>query len=181
MWMRSFVTRSAEKEKAMRNWVVDASPLILLAKIDHQHLLKELPDLLVIPEPVAQEIEAGPSDDPARQWLHGRGKDFIRPIEAIPPSVAAWDLGKGERAVLSWAFQRQHQHPGWTAFVDDLAARRCAHALNLSFSGTIGVVLAAKKAGAISDINVVLNDLMNAGFRISLEIVYEVLKGARSF
>ena len=59
----------------MRNWVVDASPLILLAKVDQKRLLTQLPDALVIPAPVAEEIQTGPEDDPARRWLLQAGGD----------------------------------------------------------------------------------------------------------
>ena len=45
-------------------WVVNASPLILLAKVHRLGLLVELAQTLVIPESVAAEIKAGPDNDP---------------------------------------------------------------------------------------------------------------------
>jgi predicted nucleic acid-binding protein len=40
-------------------WIVNASPLIVLAKIDHQHLLTPLADELIVPQTVVDEIAAG--------------------------------------------------------------------------------------------------------------------------
>ena len=48
-------------------WILNASPLIVLARIDHTDLLLALADELVVPRAVAAEIEAGPAGDRARQ------------------------------------------------------------------------------------------------------------------
>ncbi|HCA96836.1 MAG TPA: DUF3368 domain-containing protein, partial [Cyanobacteria bacterium UBA9226] len=42
-------------------------------------------------------------------------------ISDVAPEVAAWDLGKGESAVLSFALKNS----GFVAIIDDRAARRC--------------------------------------------------------
>ena len=47
-------------------WVLNASPLIVLAKINHQHLLAQLADEIAIPQAVLAEKYAGPTGDPAR-------------------------------------------------------------------------------------------------------------------
>ena len=50
-------------------WVVNASPLIALAKADRLHLLLDLCKELLVPQAVVAEILAGPPSDPARQAL----------------------------------------------------------------------------------------------------------------
>jgi predicted nucleic acid-binding protein len=82
-------------------WVVNASPIILLCKISYQHLLPALTDEVVVPQAVVDEIDAGPVDDDACQWL----TDKPLPLIAVPPvgSILSWDLGIGETAVLSHA------------------------------------------------------------------------------
>ena len=124
-------------------WVVNASPLIALCKIDHQSLLFDLTDELILPQAVADEIAAGPADDPARQFLAA----ISIPIVDVPslPAVLAWDLGAGESAVLSYA----SANAGWTAVVDDGAARRCARTLELPLIGTLGIVIRARTLGII--------------------------------
>jgi hypothetical protein len=48
-------------------WVVNASPVIVLAKAGFLRLLEELPTELLLPDAVAAEILVGPVDDPARK------------------------------------------------------------------------------------------------------------------
>lgn len=153
----------------MRKWVVDASPLIVLAKVDAVRLLYDSPDELVIPAPVAEEAKSGPEDDPSRRWLLGDGNRYVRPQQQIVTEVASWDLGRGEIAVLSWA----HQEPDWTAIVDDLAARRCAQALGISHTGTLGVILTAKANGLISEVGPLLERLVQAGLRLSDDLILQ--------
>ena len=86
-----------------RKWVLNASPLIVLAKIDQIHLLKQLCEEIVVPAGVGQEIAQGSGDDPARQWLNLYGKELIREAGAIPPNITAWNLGQGECEVIAWA------------------------------------------------------------------------------
>jgi predicted nucleic acid-binding protein len=122
-----------------RQWVVDASPLIVLGKIGQLPLLLRLTTSLVVPAGVAHELAAGPEADPARQWLAGPGRDWVHDIEEIDPLIATWDLGRGESHVLTWALR----HPGCEAILDDLAARKCAAALSIPVRGTLGVLLLA--------------------------------------
>ncbi len=110
-----------------RRWVVNASPLIIVGKIDLLHILGGLAETLVVPTAVAHKIASGPESDPARLWLAGPGKEHIRDARELEPIVANWDLGRGEGEVLSWAFR----HPGFEAILDDLAARKCAAALSI--------------------------------------------------
>ena len=101
-------------------WVLNASPIIVLARIGREHLFHALADEVVVPRAVAMEIEAGPADDPARQTITS---GYFTIVETVPePDVLAWDLGSGETAVLSYALNR----PGWMAILDDAMARKCA-------------------------------------------------------
>lgn len=52
-----------------KTWVVNASPIIFLAKIGYVHLLPELCPHLVIPAGVASEIQCGEENDPAKEWV----------------------------------------------------------------------------------------------------------------
>jgi len=53
----------------VNTWIVNASPLILLGKINRLDLLEQLCRSLVIPYPVSLEILAGPDLDPAKIWI----------------------------------------------------------------------------------------------------------------
>ena len=83
-------------------WVVNASPLIVLAKNGREGWLLELPDAAVVREPVAREVLNGPEDDPARRCI-ASGHFPVAPDRPIPASLAAWDLDAGGTAVLAVA------------------------------------------------------------------------------
>ena len=72
-------------------WVVNASPLILLAKVGHLALLPKLTAQLVVPASVLAEIQAGPASDPAQAWLRGEGARCVLPDLRPDAAVAAWE------------------------------------------------------------------------------------------
>lgn len=151
-------------------WVINASPIILLAKIEHLHLLAQLPDDWVVPQAVIAEIEAGPADDPARLLL----PTLSWPTVAVTPNpqILAWDLGAGESAVLSHALTQ----PGWKAVLDDGAARRCAHTFSIPLIGTLGVILRARRAGLIPAAVPLLQLLLSHDFRMDDAVIRRALQ-----
>ena len=155
-----------------KKWVVNASPLILLANVDHLSLLDALCADMVVPAAVAREIRAGPRKDAAQRWLEGEGQSRVRRLEGIDPIVAAWDLGAGESAVLTWA----RRNPGYEAILDDRAARDCATTLGLPVRGTLGVVLLARREGLIPRVEPVFQQLLGAGLRIAPDVLDMALK-----
>jgi predicted nucleic acid-binding protein len=142
-------------------WVVNASPVIVLAKVDHLALLKELADELVLPDAVIAEVLAGPESDPARKALEG-GWGVRQAPSAIPSEMLEWGLGPGETAVLALARERTPS----TAILDDAAARACAKAFGVPLLGTLGVVLRAKKRGLVPQAADVLRAIRAAGLHL---------------
>ncbi len=126
-------------------WIVNASPLIVLARAGCLHLLEALAPMVIVPGAVAREIAAGPVEDPARVWIEKDGIPCISADLSVPARIAALNLGAGESAVLAHA---QH-HPGSEAILDDLAARRAAAALSIPTRGTLSIILTAKQRGLI--------------------------------
>lgn len=153
-------------------WVVNASPLILLAKVGHLDLFSKLAEQVIIPASVADEVNQGPSDDPARQWLVGAGARLIVPDPQPTQALSAWDLGKGETMVLTWAFL----NPRFEAILDDRAARKCALVQGIPFRGTIGVILAARRNSVISAAKPVCDDLVRSGLLIDATVLREALR-----
>ena len=154
----------------MDRWIVNASPLICLAKAGYLDLLLKLPDEVIVPSVVVEEIQAGQSDDPAQVAL-ASGKF---PVSTIPvlPEILAWDLGIGETAVLSYALS----NPGWTAIIDDRAARKCALSFSIPTKGTLAVVILAKKHGLVNSAGDVMRSLRAAGLRLDDETIRVALK-----
>jgi predicted nucleic acid-binding protein len=154
----------------MDGWVVNASPIICLAKAGHTDLLLKLPGEIIVPKAVAEEILAGPISDPARQLLV-TGKLPVVEIQALP-EILAWDLGKGETAVLSYTLA----NPGWIAVIDDLAARKCARSFTIPIKGTLAIVIQAKKRGLIVSASDAMRSLQAAGLRLDNEVIRIALK-----
>ncbi|RMH58139.1 MAG: DUF3368 domain-containing protein [Candidatus Hydrogenedentota bacterium] len=151
-------------------WVLDASPLIVLARIGRLDLLSETCKTVLIPEAVITEIARGPSDDPARQALESGWSK--KSISVEPDSeILEWGLGAGETAVLTLA---RHRHG--RAVVDDRAARTACSAFGIRHIGTLGIILRAKQRGKIPSSVEVLRELVEAGFRLDDRTIHAVLK-----
>jgi len=154
----------------MDRWVLNASPIICLAKAGFTDLLIKLAYEIIVPQSVAEEINTGPAGDPAEQII----ATGIFPIVDIPsmPEILAWDLGKGETVVLSHALS----NPSWTAIIDDQAARKCAKSFSIPIKGTLAVVILAKKRGLIHSATDVMRALTVAGLRLDEDLIRKTLK-----
>lgn len=126
-------------------WVINASPVILLAKAEIIRFLPSLCDELVIPAGVVDEVQNVHITDLGRKWLETEGKRFIREGPAIHDALARWSGGAGEAEVISWALQ----NPGFTAILDDRRARALAAKNNISILGSLRVIVIAKDRGLI--------------------------------
>jgi len=145
---------------------------MILGRIEQLSLVSALCEEMIIPRKVADEVLAGPTDDPARNWLENDGKRHIKPTVSLLPVIASWDLGKGESAVLTWGYQ----HRDWEIVVDDGAARKCARALGIRHLGTIGVILRAKRQKLIPRAAPLLQALPDHGFRIAQSVLTKALE-----
>lgn len=151
--------------------VVNASPLIFLARAKLLPLLQLAGPKVVVPKAVSDEIEQrGSADSAARaiaetEWLE------VIPTPPIPPAIQAWGLGMGESSVLAWAYAR----PGTEAILDDLAARRCAATFGVPVRGILGLVLTAKQRGHIAAARPVLLELRAGGMYLSDKVMNQAL------
>lgn len=152
-------------------WVLNASPLIVLAAAGQEGLIRQLADEVFVPQLVASEILAGPVDDRARVQV-ARGEWLLRDAPKAPDELLAWDLGAGETAVMAYALA----NPGWTAILDDGAARRCARTLSIPVKGTLGIILLAKRRGLIGSASSVLWSLRLRGFRLDDRLIAAALR-----
>lgn len=76
--------------------VVNASPLIYLARSPFLHLLQLAAPEVLVPRAVADEIAARGPEDPAARAL--RATPWLHQVDtsAVPEDILAWDLGPGE-------------------------------------------------------------------------------------
>jgi len=152
-------------------WVVNASPVIVLAKAGHLQLLEQLSGEVLLPLPVAMEIESGPKTDAARLALEG-GWGVRVSASRIPTELLEWGLGPGETAVLAVALERAR----CTAVLDDASARACARAFNVPMIGTLGVVVRARQRGVIASAVEVLRAVRAAGLYLDDDTIRLALR-----
>ena len=107
-------------------WVVNASPIITLAKAGHLDLLTELADDVLLPDAVVNEILQAPVSDLARRIVEQGWGQRVSVVD-IPVMVLEWGLGAGETAVIAVAVERGE----CTAVLDDAQGRKCARAIGL--------------------------------------------------
>jgi len=139
--------------------VINTSPLIYLSRANLIELLFRDAEQIFVPRSVVDEVEEGPAADPARQTLTKDRRFHAVPDPEPSPTVMAWDLDRGESAVIAYAAA----NPNTVAIIDDLAGRRCARALGLPLRGTLGLVLRAKRQGEVESARDTLAKLRKAG------------------
>jgi len=157
----------------MKGWIFNASPLILLGKIEQLRLIEILSPDFRIPRPVVAEIGAGPSDDRTIMWL--TQPSIASHIVNAPPTqpfLAQWDLGAEETAVLSLALTDNES----AVVLDDLAARKFALTFDLPLLGTLGLLVRAKNAGLIDQIAPHIQNLEAAGANLSIAVIKRALE-----
>lgn len=158
-------------------WVINASPVILLAKAEVIQFIPKLCDELVVPTGVVAEIQHGRISDAGKLWLNAEGRKFIRPSPLIEPALATWRGGAGEAEVISWAIQ----NPGFTAILDDRRARALAQRNGVSVLGSLRVIVITKLRGFIPEARPALEKLRGVGAYVSDELIDRaiVLAGER--
>ena len=158
----------------MRRRLVDASPLIYLARLGHLELLLLGVDEVLVPAMVLVEVRAkrDHSTEQVEQYLDSWLKICDRTQADVLRFVP--DLGAGEREVMAQALQE-----GIVSVVlDDLDARRVSRRLGLEPVGTVGLLLAAKKRSLLPSLEDEIKRLRQYGFWISETLVHQVLEEA---
>jgi len=133
--------------------ITDASCIILLDKIGRIDLLQKLYGNLLLTPEVAKEFGGQ-----LPQWFTVSSPDNSRIQRVVQANL---DLGEASSIALAM------EHSDYLLILDDLKARKFAASLGLDFTGTLGVVLAAKLAGIIPSVQQVLDEIRQTNFRIS--------------
>ena len=148
--------------------VSNTSPLIFLGKIKKLDLLLHLYKKIHIPPMVLEELL--------------REKDEIAYFKAFMPSFTVEKAGGkildlqlhgGETEAINLALNKKAD----IILLDDCKARNAAKSLGLNVKGTLGLLFAFldKKLVNKSEFRLLLDDLIKADFRISIELYNEVL------
>lgn len=147
--------------------VSNSSPLIACAAIGQLPLIAALFRSVLIPPAVAREI--APSIPTPPPWL------AVQSLRApLPPAVLRQSLGDGEREAVGLALDIQAER----ILLDDRAARRVAQDLGLLVTGTVGMLLVAKRHGMIPALRPALEALVAQSFFISAALYDDILRAA---
>jgi len=157
----------------MATVVADTSPLQYLFQVGLIELLRDLFGMVQVPVAVRNELQVGRSlgfdvPDPAdHPWMS------VRPTKHAP-ALERFDLGSGEHAAISLVLELGEG----LVLLDDAAARTAANELQLSTTGTLGILLLAKERGLIVAVAPMLEELERRGFRITDAVRSRVLQMA---
>jgi predicted nucleic acid-binding protein len=129
---------------------------------------------VVVPPAVVNELAAGRQAGFQLPAVESFGWITVRTPRSAAAQRLAADLGPGETEVLMLALET----PGAVAVLDDGLGRRVAEGIGVRFTGTLGILLAAKRSGRILSVRPILEQLQGLGFRVSPRTRDVVLKRA---
>lgn len=151
--------------------IINNSPLVALWELGHLALLRALYTKVLMPEEVAEEFLR--KEPMARETALDEAT-WLEVVQlAIPLDDSDYpELERGEAAVLALAAERGAR----LVIFDDLDARQYAQRLHLTVTGTVGILLEAKKKGLIDVIEPLLTDLRNNGMYLGDAVIVHALQ-----
>lgn len=153
--------------------VIDAGPVLALARIDALHLPARLFAHALLPQPVFAECVARPERADAQGVKRAVESGVIQladvPGGNTPPAVAG--LGSGEVAVIRLSLERHA-----VALLDDKAARRAALNAGLRVIGVVGLLRLAKRERQLLAVRPGLEALVRSSYFLAADLVADTLR-----
>jgi uncharacterized protein len=164
-------------------FICNTSPFQYLHQLGRLDLIPALTNGVTVPRAVVSELDAGRALGYDVPDLRKLGWVSLRDPDSAPALPLAADLGRGESAVLALALESASP----LVILDDALGRRAAVLLGIPLTGTLGLLLDAKKIGLIETIAPLLDELDALRFRLSpatrtavLNLAGEDDKGSRN-
>ncbi|MBQ7199285.1 MAG: DUF3368 domain-containing protein [Selenomonadaceae bacterium] len=158
----------------MSKAITNTSPLITLSKMGRLKILRDVYDEVIIPKAVLEEIKAK-NDFVAKDVVNNL--DWLKVIDC--PEVdrkkfrSILHAGEIEAIVLAQSIGSRY-----FLIIDDQAAKRAAKLLNLPVTGTLGVLLEAKRQGILEEIAPLVELMREIGVYLSDEVIKMALSTA---
>jgi predicted nucleic acid-binding protein len=152
--------------------VSDSSPLILYARIGRLGLFQQLFGNFLLPPAVWHEVVVagtglpGANEVSQATWIQRQPL----PTHAIQTMPFGLDPGETEAIALASAFE-----PPIPIVIDDNRARRVAKNAGLVVIGSGGLLALAKRAGLISTVRPILDELRSEGLFLADATAREIL------
>lgn len=157
----------------MRKVIVNSTPLITLSKLRHLPLLRELYEEIIIPYAVKEEITVK-NDLSSQDVLDNLSWIKVTACPIVDRKVFSSKLHSGEVEVLILAQNLQAD----LIIVDDKPARKAATFLGFEITGTIGVLVKAKKRGLIKAVKPFIESMKEINIRLSDDVINMALSAA---
>ena len=155
--------------------VINTSPLIaIVAAMGDFNVLQSLYTNVIVPFEVSQEILIGGTtglsvtEFQADFWL----KKQSVPVNISPILLNSLDIG--EASVIQLALNKNIS----TVCIDEAVGRRIARLSGLAVTGSIGILLRAKKEGYPLSIKTAIEKMLNHNIRLSQRVIDFALKEA---
>ncbi len=154
-----------------RQVITNTSPLFYLHQIDRLMLLQALYGCITVPIAVQRELQAG--------QFQGLSIPILEQLDWVNLSSAnarflpnATDLGEGEAEVIALGIE----NPGSLLILDDGLGRRIANLYNLTYTGTLGVIIRAKELGHLDQVQPTIQLLQDRGMWLSQSVIATILR-----
>lgn len=151
--------------------IANNTPLVALWELNSLFLLRELFTEVWIPQAVEDEFIA---TEPIARRVALNNAPYIKTVPLLHPQSALAYVGlhHGEASVLALA----EEHDARLVIIDERKARGYAQQIGLPLTGTIGVLLLAKKEGLIDAIKPLLTTLHDNGLYLSVSLIDKALQ-----
>ena len=145
--------------------VADSSSLIALSICNHLNLLDMLFDKAIVPEAVYNELTL--NDKPESERLKDYLLDKVSKKDINKYLINHTHLGKGELEAIALYKAVNADF----LIIDDKVARKAAVINNIKITGSIGILLFAKKKGYIKTLSPCIKSLKRSNIIISESLI----------
>lgn len=155
--------------------VANSSVLITLSIIGKVGLLRRrFPDGVLVPQAVWREVVETGKGQPGSEEMASASWIVVREVKDQGlVSLLRFELDEGEAEAIALA--REERVP--VILLDEKDARRVSRRLNLHVMGAVGVLIWAKRSGAIGSLREQLDTLRTSGkFHLSQTVYEEALR-----
>lgn len=153
--------------------ISNATPLIVLSKINKLYLLHELFGEIIVPEEVYKEViiygkdKLGIESLKEARWIkREKVKDKLA-VEVLLPEL---DRGEAEAIVLA------KENKNTLLLIDNKKPYNKAKLMRIKVQRTLSILISCYKKGLISDFKNIIDEIKAKGFWISEEIYQGVLR-----
>lgn len=144
--------------------ISDTSCLILLGRIDEIDVLRRLCEKVYITPTIKEEY-----GDDLPDWI-----EIKAPENTQYRNLLEMDLDAGEASAIALSLETDQS----ILIIDDLKGRKIAERLHLRYSGTLGLLLQAKRTGILPALRPVVIKIRETNFRLSETLLDCILEQA---